>query len=155
MYTPAQIAQRANVHPNSIRNWSRDYADFLSAGARGDNGPRLFDDADLSILCAVAALRKSGVAAADVPAHLRTISVVDSLQTPTQIAPPAPQEGQGNAVGIQLVYSSLQSRMEAIERRMVAREQRAYWWVLGTGIWIGVVLMAAIFFAVWLAVNGV
>lgn len=154
MYTPAQIARRANVHPNSIRNWSRDYAAFLSPGAQGAAGPRLYDEADLSVLCAVAALRKSGVAAADVPAHLRTIPVVDTIQTTTSIAPSASQEGQGAQLAPQAVYNSLQAQIDAIARRVESHEQRAYWWTLGMGVWLGMVLMGAIFFAVWIAVNG-
>lgn len=154
MYTPAQIAQRANVHPNTVRNYSRDYAEFLSPGARGDDGPRLFDDADLSVLCAVAALRKSGVSAADVPAHLRTISLVDTIQTPTLPAPQNAQEGQGEALSLQMVSNMLQSRLEALERRIEARERHSHLWTLGTGVWVGMVLMGALFFAVWLAVNG-
>lgn len=138
-HTPIQVARRANVAVQSIRNWSRDYAEFLSPGARGETGPRLYSDEDMSVLCAVAALRKSGVNRAEVVARLReeTPGVVDVQPTPT--ATPLPTEGQktrlDDALALYAVQSSLQSRVEALERRVDRHVDR-----LVTGIILGVAL---------------
>lgn len=134
MYTPAQVARRAGVHANSIRNWSRDYAAFLSPAARGANGPRLYSDEDLSVLCAIAALRKSGMSPGDIPNHLQTIPTIE-LQAPTQIAVQTPQDAPQDTYALQLVYSNLQSRVEALERRVEARAGG-----LVTGVIIGFAL---------------
>lgn len=134
-YTPIQVARRANVVVQSIRNWSRDYAEFLSPGARGEAGPRLYSDEDVSVLCAVAALRKSGVARAEVVARLRDevpgVVDVEPTQQPTQ----ATNAGQGEALALYAVQSSLQSRVEALERRMEGHTDR-----LVTGIILGMAL---------------
>ena len=134
-FTPIQVARRANVAVQSIRNWSRDYAEFLSPGARGEAGPRLYSDEDVSVLCAVAALRKSGVARAEVVARLRedVPGVVDVEPTPQPTQ--ATQTGQNEALALYAAQSSLQSRVEALERRMDGHADR-----LVTGIVLGVAL---------------
>lgn len=141
-YTPIQVARRANVVVQSIRNWSRDYAEFLSPGARGEAGPRLYSDEDVSVLCAVAALRKSGVARAEVVARLReeVPGVVDVVvERVVEEATPQPTQatnaGQGEALALYAAQSSLQSRVEALERRMEGHTDR-----LVTGIILGMAL---------------
>src|SRR5688500_4613646 len=115
MYTPTQVAKRAQVHPNSIRNWARDYADPLSPQASGEAGPRLFNDEDVQIFCTVAALRKSGMSPAEVANHLRNgtaPSIVDatpqqSLQQPTESL----QMAQDAPLALYTAHSALQSRV--------------------------------------------
>lgn len=70
MLKPGQVAKRANITPQTVRNWSAEYADFLSPQARGEDGPRLFSDADVDTICTIAALRKSGVPPAEVSERL-------------------------------------------------------------------------------------
>lgn len=123
MYTPAQVARRANAHPNSIRNWAREYGELLSAAARGETGPRLFDDADVDILCAIAALRKSGVPPSEVVGRIRAREdappVVDVAATPSaQESLQAIQMPDKASDAIQIGYSGLQSRVEVLERRV-------------------------------------
>lgn len=134
-FTPIQVARRANCAVQSIRNWSRDYAEFLSPGARGEAGPRLYSDEDVSILCAVAALRKSGVARAEVVARLREevpgVVDVEATPQPTQ----ATRTAQNEALALYAAQSGLQSRVEALERRMEGHTDR-----LVTGIILGMAL---------------
>lgn len=141
-YTPIQVARRANVAVQSIRNWSNDYAEFLSPAARGEAGPRIYSDEDMSVLCAVAALRKSGVRRDEIMQRLReevpgvvdvvlestvgpavedaTLQATQSLQTEPQTA---------------LALYSLQSRVEALERHAERQVDR-----LVTGIILGAAL---------------
>jgi DNA-binding transcriptional MerR regulator len=148
MYTPSQVAKRANVHPNSIRNWTRDHADLLSTGARGEAGPRLYTDEDADILCAIAALRKSGVASAEVGEHLRQRTVIDvtaqdapqALQMPTVIQSSVPE-----------VYNALHARLDSLERRVdrQATERIERVWIFVAGM----VAAGVIFVLAWLVAN--
>jgi DNA-binding transcriptional MerR regulator len=143
----------------TIRNYTDDYGELLSASGRGETGPRLYTDEDVQVLCAIAALRKSGVPPREIVERLRneeTPPVIDVTPThPSNQPQEGSKAGQGELLAPQTaVVATFNGRFDAIERRLEAREHREYWWVLGMGIWIGVVLMAAIFFAVWLATNG-
>lgn len=157
MMTVSQVARKARVAPNTVRNHVRDFPDLFSEAARGLKGNRLFSESDVEALCSLVALKDSGMPLAEAAErlHVQEASpIIDVAATPLQ-NPSSPQQGQGAVLSVQVVYSSLQSRMETIERRIEARERQAYLWTLGMGVWIGMVVMAAIFFAVWLAVNGV
>lgn len=158
MQTPAQVARKANVTAQSIRNYSRDYADLLSPAARGDDGPRLYTDKDVDTLCTIAALRKSGVPPHEVAGRVRNGDAPPIVDVVANAPLNDPQEalkaGQEASFAIQIVQSTLNARFEAIERRFEARERGALWWAWGQGIWLGMVLMGAIFFAMWLLVNG-
>jgi DNA-binding transcriptional MerR regulator len=145
LYTPAQVAQRAGIHPNTARNWSRDYAAFLTPAARGEAGPRLYSDEDLSLLCAIAALRKSGVPANEIPTHLqRPSAIVDVEPTiePTTTLQ-APQKPADVTLALQAVQSSLQAQIDALRADMRAqREDKLTWFILGFAM--AVVLVAVV-----------
>lgn len=137
-----QVARRANIHVNTVRKWSAAYAEFLSVQARGKAGPRLYSDEDVSVLCAVAALRNSGVSPDEVMRRLRedAPSVVDvTVERVVEEATPQPTQatnaGPGEALALYAAQSSLQSRVEALERRMEGHADR-----LVTGIILGVAL---------------
>lgn len=165
MLTPTQVARHANCTPQSIRNWSREYADLLSPQASGQAGPRLFTDEDAEILCLVAALRKSGVSRDETRQRIlnrEARPVVDVEPTIANEAKTGLNDDEASYLAWPTRYGALQGAVEALARRVdeVVVEQRAQtrdalWWGRLQGIWIGIVLMAAIFFAVWLAVNGV
>ncbi len=159
MQTPSQVAKRANVTAQTIRNYSHDYGALLSPSARGDDGPRLYSDEDVSILCAIAALRKSGIPPGEVAARVQNEaapSVIDvAISAPSNQPQEALKASHSDVATPQMVLSAINGRIEAIERRFEARERMVYLWSFGMGLWIGVVLMGAIFFVVWIAVNGV
>jgi DNA-binding transcriptional MerR regulator len=148
MYTPSQVAKRANIHSNSVRNYSREYGEFLSAGARGEAGPRLYTDEDVDVLCAIAALRKSGVASGEVGEHLRQRAVIDvtpqeapqALQMPTLIQSSVPE-----------VYNALHARLDSLERRVdrQATERIERVWIFTAGM----VAAGVIFILAWLVAN--
>jgi DNA-binding transcriptional MerR regulator len=158
MKTPTQVAKQANVTAQTIRNYSTDYGALLSPSARGDAGPRLYSDEDVQILCTIAALRKSGIPPAEIAERIHNETAPSVIDLTPNAVSNAPQnglkEGRSDVVSPQMVLSTINGRFEAIERRIEARERQAHLWTLGTGVWIGMVLMAAIFFAVWITVNG-
>ena len=54
----SEIARAANVKPNTIRYWARDYADFLSAGANPQKGDtRIFTNEDAAVFMLIASMR--------------------------------------------------------------------------------------------------
>jgi DNA-binding transcriptional MerR regulator len=133
MLTPIQVAKKANVSVNSVRNWSREYGELVSPAARGEDGVRLFNEADVEVICTIAALRKSGVPPSEIADRIRNQdapSVVDVMpEPPTQsLQDPANslQTGAESSLALQLVQSTLQSRLEGIERHLEAQaaEQR-------------------------------
>ena len=126
------MARLARASEQSIRNWSRDYGEWLSPGARGDRGQRLFDDADVQTMCTIAELRRANVPPDEVMARLRASDVyidvapsADDHTTPQQTTP-SPQhaiEGPSDALLLPVALSGLQARIEAIEREQ-ARTRR-------------------------------
>lgn len=158
MLTPAQVAQRANITAQSIRNYSRDYGELLSSQARGNDGPRLYTDEDVQILCTVADLRKAGVSRAEIIARIRDEQappIIEGVATTLNENPQTLKTALNEAFAPLAIQSSVLARFDAIERRLDTRDRQAMLWHIGTGIWIGMVLMGSIFLAVWLAVNGV
>lgn len=152
MTTTRQLARLAGISEQTVRNYSRDYSDLLSPQARGDAGPRLFSDQDVQLLCTVASLRREDVPRAEIMARLQRGDIVVDA-TPNHNTPQqAPKAGQGDALAVLDVQPMLLARFEAIERRLDAQQRGEMLWHIGTGIWIGMVLMGAIFFAVWLVV---
>lgn len=158
MLTPTQVAKQANVTAQTIRNYSADYGTLLSPSARGDDGPRLYSDEDVQILCTIAALRKSGVPPGEILERVSdeaAPSVIDLTPNATSNTPQnGIKEGRSDVVSPQMVLSTINGRFASLERRFEARERQAHIWALGMGVWIGMVLMGAIFFAVWITVHG-
>lgn len=125
MQTPAQVAKRANVHVNSIRNWSVDYADLLSPQARGEEGARLFTDEDVQTILAIAALRKSGVPPSEISGRIRQHEVPPVVDVATETLQSSPQEAHNalqttsNAISpLQVAHNALQSHQEATDKRI-------------------------------------
>jgi DNA-binding transcriptional MerR regulator len=148
-YTPAQVAAKAHVSAQSVRNWGKEYSEFLSPGASGQHGARIFTDEDLDVLLAVAALRRSGVPPAEIPERLRDNSVppvIDVVQTALQ----APQESAQSSENISIaLYNALQSRLEAVERSVAeqAAQRRQMAAVYLLGILSGIAFVIVLFLA--------
>lgn len=152
--TTRQLAKIADVAEQTIRNYTRDYADLLSPQARGDAGPRLFSDADVQTVCTIATLRKEDVPRAEIIERLtRGDIVIDATPSPHQATPNA-QEGQGEALIAPLVLSTMQRQMDAIQRQMdtiqrnqslISRNdklQGALWGAIAAFALVGLVLWA-------------
>lgn len=139
MPTPIQAAKRANVSVQSIRNWTRDYADLLSPSARGEAGPRLFTDEDVEILCTIAALRKSGVSPSEVAERIRSGAPSPIIEIEPPQPTESPQEPINAPLAEYLAYNGLQSRLEAVERRIEARNSEFV-----TGVIVGAMVVLVV-----------
>jgi DNA-binding transcriptional MerR regulator len=147
--TTRQMAKLAGASEQSIRNWSRDYAELLSPSARGEHGPRLFDDADAQTLRTIAELRRANVPPDEVMARLRGGDVyIDVVpHTTPQQATPSPQESHSEAFAPPMVLSSLVARLEAVERHQARLLSEALRWGMVLGA-IGALVAGA--FVLWL-----
>lgn len=153
MLTPAQVAKVTNVTSQSIRNWSREYAAFLSPGANAQ--ARLYTDEDVQILRLVADLRKSGMPRDEVAARLRNGDTAPPvIDASPQIAPNEPQNELNTSLAMQMGFSALQGHVDALARRVdaLAMEQSAqrrqvFWW---GALWGAVAAFVAAAFVVWL-----
>lgn len=58
-----EISKRLSVHPNTIRNWSDEFASFLSGDttAEAPGGRRRYSEADVHILATIAQLKQQGL----------------------------------------------------------------------------------------------
>lgn len=130
MRTPAQVAKIAHVHPNTIRLWATEYADFLTPAARGETGPRLFSDEDTEILRSVATLRATGMPPAEIVERLRqqdAPSIID-VTTGSTTGPQSHTDGlQAPQMALQ-VQSSLMARLDALERTQTTLLRAATLW---------------------------
>ncbi len=158
MMTPTQVAKLANVSVNTVRNYGRDFAELLSLDARGENGPRLYNDSDVETICTIAALRNSGVPVAEIAERIRNQEVppvIDMAATaPLQEPPTELQAPSETAFALQAVQSSLQTRLEAVERRLEGRAKQAEWYAWLNGVTFGLALATVLLVLLWLLVNG-
>lgn len=152
MLTVSQVARKAKVAPNTVRNHVRDFPDLFSEAARGFNGDRRFNSDDVEAICSLVALKDSGMPLAEAAARLRSQeapTVIDVAATPLQHAA-SPQTALEASHPLMLVRSDLQHQIDAVVIRQDKQERKRDIWLVGTGIWIGMIIMAAIFFSVWL-----
>ena len=170
-YKPSDAAKACNTSVNTIRNWCRDYAVFLSPGARGNGANRILTDKDLNTLKYIAQLRAENLQQAAIAQRLQETSIGEvetlvALQDPPirphlpekmeESAPVAAQEGLQQAPAMLLVLNDLEKRIdtkfEALEaaRQEDRRERLDRLTMLGLGICIGLLLALIIFVVGWL-----
>lgn len=77
-YTPATAAVVLGVHANTVRAWTREYADVLSDSAQGR--PRILTPRDVALLQHVAQLRADGLTQDAIIARLRDVPDADIQQ---------------------------------------------------------------------------
>lgn len=161
MPTTAQVAKIANVSPQSVRNWSREFADLFSPAARGEGSARLFNERDVEVMCAIADLKKSGVPSSEVAARILNtdVSPILDLEATPHESPTPPHEATASPPLLPMVLTSLEARLQAIERRQEAEirhqamlTRNALWWARLQGAIAGIVLLSAMLFLIWLAV---
>jgi DNA-binding transcriptional MerR regulator len=160
MLSPAQVARLANVTPQTIRNYTREYAHLLSTQASGKSGNRLFTDEDVRILCAIADLRKSGVPPHEIASHLReeTPPIIDiTPQSPSNadFSPQMPLVAQSHVVAR---FDALETRIDnyMTELRAEFRQRRKYdvLWGMLLGAILALVAGGFLLFVMWLVTNG-
>lgn len=127
MLTTQQVAERANIHVNTVRKYTSQYSDLLSPQARGEDGARLFTDADVDTLCAVAALRRTGMHATAIVEQLTEAAsptVIDIAPTDSTQTPHAPDTDTTRGVVVHSMqhtaYMALHARVERVERNQDA-----------------------------------
>lgn len=152
-FTPAQAAAILNVHANTVRAWTREYADVLSDSARGR--PRLLTPRDVALMQIVVQLRAEGVAPDVVLGRLREVPD-NSLQQPyIDVTAPAVEDSTAPTlptapatIDASLVLRDIASLVDArtsqmtqdvrkLDERVRQLESRRTLWV---GVAIGLVL---------------
>jgi DNA-binding transcriptional MerR regulator len=158
MLTPSQVAKRANVSGQTIRNYSSEYAELLSPTASVKNGTRLYTDEDVQILCAIAELRKAGIPPGEIVARLQsdipTIVDVDSNEPIKD--PQEPLETVQEALlAPQMLLPTLNARFEAIERQIEAQERRQHdrWTIIALSFIAGMVAALVLFGVAYLLLT--
>lgn len=119
MLTPTEVARKANVSVQTVRNYTREYANLLSPGARGEVGTRLFSDEDVEVFCTIAALRKSGVPPGEIAQRIRNNEAPPIIDVTPQATP---QEATGSPQAALEATPSLQAQPTSLEVRVVAVE---------------------------------
>lgn len=156
-YTTLQVAQTAHISVQSVRNWTRDYADLLSPEGRGESGVRQFSQEDLQLICTIASLRKSGVPASEIRNSLSQAQppVIDVAPNATPQQPPTTaQEAPQGVSPLTLVQSSMDQQQRLTEARVRALERQLNrsLWTHFVAFYLGVVTMGLLFYLVWFLV---
>jgi DNA-binding transcriptional MerR regulator len=135
MLTPNQVAKRANIHVNTVRKWSADYADLLSISARSEGETRLFSDEDVDTICTIAALRRTGMLQAQIVAQLQAAGASPVIDVAPTQAPQSPHEAHNALQGLPQVssiqhapYMALQRQIDSMERRVETLLRAALLW---------------------------
>lgn len=166
MQTPSQVARKANVTPQTIRNYSTQYGQFLSSSARGETGPRLYTDEDVEILCTIAALRSSGIPPDEIVERLQQQDVPPIVDVTPQSTFNEPKqtlkEAQDGFLAPQIVQTVRVARDEVVYSRLAAIEQTqatllraAMLWGVLLGAISALALGSSLLWVMWLAANGV
>lgn len=131
MISPSQLAKMTNIHPNSVRNWSREFGEFFTPEARGDVGKRSYMEADVEAMRVIAALKKSGASNEEIRQRLRdhdAPSVVDVPPSPPtlNLHEPTPNSGASHEVTLALhaIQSNLQAQIDALRADVETRDQK-------------------------------
>lgn len=123
-FRPNDVAKEVGVTVNTVRNWCRDYAEFLSEGAQPGQGNRELNERDIEVFRYIAQLRKENMQQPQIVLRLRETSIGQIVPAPSvqeaAIEPASPQEGlqQLPAVieAITLAVGPLAARVETLER---------------------------------------
>ena len=90
IFTVRQVARHIGASDSTVRNWSREFADYLSELANPAPGqPRQFTAADVATLATVAVMRQQLVGVEDIRAAL------DRGERLEPVRPPEPEDAGG------------------------------------------------------------
>lgn len=165
MQTPTQVAKKANVSAQSIRNYSTEYADLLSKTASRTHGPRLYTDEDVQVLCTIAYLRRAGVPRDEIAERIHNeevpplIEVSANAPSPLRAGTPSTEPQQplktasNEALVVHVALSTMQRQIDALQRQQRS-QARQMLWSHGVAFYLGMVTMGLIFYIIWWAVNG-
>lgn len=163
-YSTSQVSRIVGISVQSVRDWTRTYAPLLSPEARGESGTRQFGDDDLNTMRTIAALRATGYPPDEIMRRMQDGSTPPVVDATPQ---PAPQEAPEATLSPTTILSSIVGRLDASDARFLALERRVEQQraeqqtllrdrqqygitMLMIGVGIGIVVMAAIFYAVYM-----
>lgn len=118
-YTPSDIAKMLDVHPNSVRQWAKAFAPFLSAGANPPHGVnRSYTADDVAVIRHIADMsRAQNMPWPAIAAALAQMPAED-LRAPIIEAPQNAPEAPGRNEGAISVAHSLDALPAAIVERL-------------------------------------
>jgi DNA-binding transcriptional MerR regulator len=127
-YHTGDAAQACKVTLNTVRNWCRDYAAFLSPGASVTSGARVFNGRDMEVFKYIALLRAEGMQKGAIVQRLgeTTFAEIDATQEDTAIASVdaqdardgsfAPIVGQDYLMSIERRFEAMQASVDEVKR---------------------------------------
>ena len=148
VYTPSNASQVIGVHPNSIREWCRNYAEHLSAGANPRAGqPRQLSPTDVARMQMIKQWRAEGYSTDVIGERLATLAAGEPVQpyiegadlqetpqavttsstaTTTPSSPLAPAGASTETItalteltdAVKTINSDVAQRVEKVEQRM-------------------------------------
>jgi DNA-binding transcriptional MerR regulator len=142
-YGTTEVARACNVTLNTVRNWCKDYSAYLSPGASGSDGQRVFSGRDLEVVKYIAQLRTEKMQKGAILQRLSETTfaeidertdATDTTFTAIQNAPDA--QGDASAITVALhAITTLQRRFEALEASVTEskRNQRDGVLMFGVG----------------------
>ena len=145
-YTTKQAASKLQKSPNTLRNWSEQYGQFLSDSARPGHQPeRLFAELDITKLTYVKRLRTEGMKEPQIIERMKetTFNDIEVLEPATEALQTATNDGsaldasklQANSVQSSVAAQeapqastalivALHDTIDTLQRRVGALEQR-------------------------------
>lgn len=85
MYTPKQVADQLGLSGTTIRNYGRQWSDYLSPSANPQTGQaRLYTEDDLAVLTTIAALRENQATADQIRAALDQGQRLEPIRPPVE-----------------------------------------------------------------------
>jgi DNA-binding transcriptional MerR regulator len=113
---PSEVARILEIAPTTVRAWSTEFSDMLSAGGAGGDGRfRDFTDDDLRILYFIQQEKRSSVPAAEIHESLRQMQARDFVGLP--YVPERPSVARVPMIPAAAAESALDA-----ERRALLRE---------------------------------
>lgn len=154
-YNPDQAVPLVGVAANTIRGWCKLYADELSPGANPPSGnERRLTQEDVAKLQRVKGWRDSRLPPQEITRLLQAAATTNEQTHIVIEATPTAQEGQGEALGLQIILSSHQSQLDEMRQEIATVKAKVSTGAnqLVTGIVIGAAIVLVL---VAILLNGV
>lgn len=125
MYTPGQIARAIDVSNTSVRNWSREFSEFLSPSANPTPGtPREYTDSDLLVLSTIAVLRSQLVNTEDIRQALADGTRLEPLHRPQTEDAAESEDAAENTARAAAAVAAIENALVAQQNRISALETK-------------------------------
>lgn len=112
MYTVSQLAKRAQTTPSTVRNWARDYSDYLSDLANPPAGvERTFTEEDAAVILTIATLRAQRRERATIIEALGRGDRIEPMDPP----PPASSKPGDKSSELQVMQSAFTQTLQAYQ----------------------------------------